>query len=202
MLSGKLANRVAFTVAIACMLAFAAVAIFSLSVFSRAERMSAEEAARGQVSAVVDLLELTARSHEAAGKKRLGVLKTMLGDALKSADATGEKDAFGLPVYRVGGEVVNGNERLLLRWKEILIAEPALLLFNDKGEMVRVATLLKDKEGKSMAGKPIAADAPETKTVLEGNEWSGVVQRSGKFFVSAFLPIKNAQGKVAGAWSV
>jgi len=200
--TGKLATRVAVTVAIACGLAFAVVAIFSLFTFSRAERMSAEESARGQVSAVVDLLELTAKTHQAAGMKRLGVLKTMLGDTLKSADATGEKDAFGLPVYRVGGEAVNGNEKLLSRWKEILTAEPALLLFNDKGEMVRVATLLKDKDGKSMVGKPIAADAPETRTVLEGNEWSGVVQRSGKYFVSAFLPIKNAQGKVVGAWSV
>jgi methyl-accepting chemotaxis protein len=202
MLLGKLANRVAFAVAVVCVLAFAGVAIFSLTVFSRAERASAEEAARGQVSAVVDLLELTALSHEAAGKKRLGVLKSILGDTLKAADATGEKDAFGLPVYRAGAEVINGNEKLLGRWKEVLIAEPALLLFNDKGEMVRVATLLKDKDGKSMLGKPIAADAAETRTVLEGKEWAGVVQRSGKFYVSAFLPIRNSQGKVVGAWSV
>jgi len=202
MRTGKLATRVAVTVAGVCGLAFAIVAIFSLFTFSRAERLSAEEAARGQVSAVVDLLELTAKTHEAAGRKRMGVLKMMLGDTLKSADATGEKDAFGLPVYRAGGEVVNGNEKLMLRWKELLIAEPALLLFNDKGEMVRAATLLKDKDGKSMVGKPIAANAPETRTVLEGNEWSGVVQRSGKFYVSAFLPIKNGQGKVVGAWSV
>jgi methyl-accepting chemotaxis protein len=68
--------------------------------------------------------------------------------------------------------------------------------------MVRVATLLKDKEGKSMVGKPIAANAPETKTVMQGEEWAGVVQRSGKFYVSAFLPLKDAQGKVIGAWSV
>ncbi len=200
--SEKLANRVAFTVAIVCFVAFAAVAVFSLSLFSRAEGEAAEEAARGQVAAVVDLLELTARNHEANGRRRLGVLKNLLGDTLKNADATGEKDAFGLPVFKVGNETVNGNDRLLMRWKEILIAEPALLLFNDKGEMVRVATLLKDKEGKSMVGKPIAADAKETKTVLEGNEWAGVVQRAGKFYVSAFLPIKNTQGKVVGAWSV
>lgn len=202
MQSGKLATRVAITVAVVCSLAFAAVAIFSLFVFSRAERMSAEEAARGQISAVVDLLELSAKTHEASGRKRLGVLKTMLGDTLKAADATGEKDAFGLPVYRVAGEVVNANEKLLSRWKEVLIAEPALLLFNPQGEMVRVATLLKDKDGKSMVGKAIAANAPETKTVLEGQEWSGVVQRSGKFYISAFLPLKNAEGKVLGAWSV
>lgn len=202
MSSGKLATRVASTVAAVCALAFAAVALFSLFTFSQAERHSAEEAARGQVSAVVDLLELNAKTHEAAGMKRLGVLKNLLGEALKSADASNEKDSFGLPIYRVAGEVVNGNEQLLQRWKEILIAEPALLLFNDKGEMVRVATMLKDKEGKSMVGKPIAAAAPETKTVLQGQEWAGVVQRSGKFFVSAFLPLKNTQGKVVGAWSV
>ncbi|UCV11601.1 Cache 3/Cache 2 fusion domain-containing protein [Dechloromonas denitrificans] len=202
MLSEKLATRVSAVVAAVCAIAFAAVALFSLLTFSKAERASAEEAARGQVSAVVDLLELTSKSHEAAGMKRLGVLKTMLGDTLKAADVSTEKDAFGLPVFRVAGEVVNANERLMARWKEILIAEPALLLLNSQGEMVRVATLLKDKEGKSMVGKPIAANAPETLTVLEGKEWSGVVQRGGKFYVSAFLPLKNAQGKVLGAWSV
>lgn len=202
MRTDRLATRVATVVAFACAVAFAAVAIFSLSTFSRSERTAAEEAARGQVSAVVDLLELTFKSHEAGGMKRLAVLKTMLGDTLKTADASGEKDAFGFPVYRVAGEVVNGNEKLMLRWKQLLIADPALLLFNDKGEMVRVATLLKDKEGKSMVGKPIAADAPETRTVLAGQDWAGVVQRSGKFYVSAFNPLKNAQGKVVGAWSV
>lgn len=202
MYSKKLATRVASALAIVCALAFSAVAIFSLVTFSRAERQAAEEAARGQVSAVVDLLEFTFKTHEAAGMKRLGVLKSLLGDALKTADASGEKDAFGFPVYRVNGEIVNGNEKLLLRWKQILIAEPALLLFNDKGEMVRVATLLKDKDGNSMAGKPIAANAPETQTVLTGKDWAGVVQRGGKFYVSAFLPVINAQGKVLGAWSV
>ncbi len=202
MRSEKLASRVAATVAFVCALAFAAVALFSLTTFSRVERSSAEEAARGQVSAVVDLLELSFRSHEATGYKRLGALKSLLGDTLRAADATAEKDVFGLPVYRVGGEVVNGNEKLMLRWKEILIADPAFLLFNPQGEMVRVATLLKDKEGKSMVGKPIAANAPETQTVKEGKEWAGVVVRSGKYYVSAFLPIKNAQGQVIGAWSV
>ena len=198
----KLANRVAIVLAFACALVFAALAAFSLITFGRAERVSAEEAARGQISAVVDLLELTFRSHEAHGLKRLEIPKSLLGDRLKAAEANGEHDAFGFPVYRVDGETINGNEALLQKWKKILIAEPALLLFNDKGEMVRVATLLKDKEGKSMVGKPIAANAPESETVRKGKEWSGVVQRSGKFYVSAFLPIVDAQGKVLGAWSV
>jgi methyl-accepting chemotaxis protein len=200
--SEKLASRVAVAVAFVCALAFAAVAISSLVTFSRAERNSAEEAARGQVAAVVDLLELSFRGHEANGYKRLGVLKTLLGDTLKSADASVETDAFGLPIYRVGGEAINGNEKLMLRWKEILVAEPALLLFNAQGDMVRVATLLKDKDGKSMVGKAIASSAPETKTVRDGKEWAGVVVRSGKYYVSAFLPVKNPQGEVVGAWSV
>ncbi len=78
MSSDKLATRVASIVATVCALAFAAVALFSLFTFSQAERHSAEEAARGQVSAVVDLLELNAKTHEAAGMKRLGVLKNLL----------------------------------------------------------------------------------------------------------------------------
>ena len=200
--SEKLAGRVAVAVALVCALAFAAVAIFTLVIFSRAERGSAEEAARGQVAAVVDLLELSFHSQQAGGYKRLGVLKTLLGDTLKAADASSEKDTFGLPIYRVGSEIINGNEKLLLRWKEILTAEPALLLFDAQGDMVRVATLLKDKDGKSMLGQPIAASAPESKTVREGKEWAGVVIRGGKYYVSAFLPLKNTQGQVLGAWSV
>ncbi len=198
----KLANRVATTVAAVCALVFAVIAVFSITAFSRAERSSAEEAARGQVAAVVDLLELTAKSHQANGMKRLGVLKGLLGDAVKGLEAGSDKDALGFPIYRVGSEVINGNEKLLLRWKDILIADPAFLLFNEKGEMVRISTLLKDKDGKSMLGKPIAANSPEAKTVLEGKEWSGVVQRSNKFYVSAFLPVITAGGKVVGAWSV
>jgi methyl-accepting chemotaxis protein len=199
MYAHKLAPRIAATVAIACALAFAAVAVFSLMTFSRAERIAAEEAARGQIGAVVDSLELTYKSIEATGYRRLGTLKLLLGDGMRETE---EKDAFGMPLYRAGGETINGNEKLLLRWKEMLGAEPALLLLNAKGEMVRAATLLKDKAGASMAGTTIAAEAKETRTVLEGKEWVGVVIRGGKYFVSAFLPIKNAAGKVVGAWSV
>jgi hypothetical protein len=59
MYAQKLAPRIAATVVVACALAFAAVAAFSLLTFSRAERIAAEEAARGQIGAVVDSLELT-----------------------------------------------------------------------------------------------------------------------------------------------
>ena len=74
----KLATQVAIILTFACAVAFAAVAFFSLHTFSRAERLSAEEAAKGQVSAVVDLLELSFSSHEAHGLKRLGILKPAL----------------------------------------------------------------------------------------------------------------------------
>jgi methyl-accepting chemotaxis protein len=198
----KLAPRIAITVAIACTLAFAAVAVFSVMTFAHAERESAENAARGQVGAVVDSLELAYRSLEAGGKRRIAIFKLILGDNLHAAEGAGERDAYGLPHYRLGGESVNGNERLLLRWKDILGAEPALLLLNDKGEMVRAATLLKDKAGASMIGKPIPPAGNETKAVLEGNEWVGVVIRNGKYYVSAFIPLKNPQGKVVGAWSL
>lgn len=198
MSSGKLATHVARTVALICALAFATVTVFTLRTFSQAELHSAEEAARGQLTAVVDLLELTARTHEASGVKRMAVLKSLL----QHASLSGEKDSFGMPVYRTENETINGNEKLLRRWKELLIAEPALLMFNDKGEMVRVATLLKDKDGNSMIGKAIAADSKEARTVREGQDWAGVVERNGKFYVSAFMPIKDGQGKVIGAWSL
>ncbi len=203
MASDKLANRVAMTVALICVAIFACVALFTLITFSKVEQRNAEEAAKAQISSVTDMLELTFRTHEATGIKRISILKNLLGNTLEHTEVASEKDSFGLPLTRLpSGEVINNNEKLLQRWKEILIAEPALLYFNDQEQLVRVATLLKDKEGKSMVGKAIPADSPEAKTIREGKEWSGVVIRNGKYYVSAFLPIKNKAGKVIGAWSV
>jgi methyl-accepting chemotaxis protein len=198
----KLAPRIALTVALACALAFAAVAAFSVMTFSRAEREAAEAAARGQVSAAVDSLELAYRSLEASGTQRIAIFKHLLGENFHSAESAGDRDSFGLPIFRFSGEPVNGNEKLLKRWRDVIGAEPALVLLNDKSELVRAATMLKDKSGASMIGKPIPSDGKEVQAVLAGSEWVGVVVRNGKYFVSAFIPIKNAQGKVVGAWSL
>jgi methyl-accepting chemotaxis protein len=198
----KLAPRIAIFVAVFCSIAFAAVAIFSVLTFSRAERSSAEEAARGQVKAVADMLTMAYQGLESTGTRRMKRLHALLDENGRLLESASEKDAFGFPLYRIGGEVVNGNEKLLLRWKEMLAAETALMLFNERGELVRVATLLKDKEGKSMVGSTLAADSKEAKKIREGNEWVGVVVRNDKYYVSSFAPIRNVAGKVVGAWSV
>jgi methyl-accepting chemotaxis protein len=72
-----------------------------------------------------------------------------LGQGMAKA---GEVD---LPVVKLGNEVLNGNERVLAAFKA-LTGEEAAFLFIKEGKVYRLATLLKDKDGKPMHGVPIA----------------------------------------------
>ena len=194
-----LSGRVSLVAIISSVIGFLLVAIISLVTLSRVERSMAEEAARGQINGLVSVLENIHQNLMAKGPEKLKAFQTL--EAGHPLEATGATDAHGLPEYRMGDQVINGNEELLKRWKSIIGADPALLIIKN-GEMVRAATLLKDKAGNSMAGKAIAADAPETKAVLQGQAYTGMVIRSGKYYVSSFEPVRDASGQVIAAWSI
>ena len=59
-----------------------------------------------------------------------------------------------LPIMRINGEVMNGNERILKSFRALTGDDTAFLVVMD-GKLYRLATLLKDKEGKSMNGVPL-----------------------------------------------
>jgi len=111
---------------------------------------------------------------------------------------TGEVD---LPVVRLGGEQLNGNERILRVFKELTGEETAFLVVKE-GKLYRLSTLLKDKDGKSMNGVPIGDNDPVAKAVLAGKDYQGLAIRGGKYNFSTVKVFKTADGKVWGAYSV
>ena len=68
-------------------------------------------------------------------------------------------------------------------------------------KFLRVATFLKNREGKSQAGVPLPVDGPETKAIKEGKAYGGLVNRDGVYYVSYFEPVMH-NSNVAGALSV
>jgi methyl-accepting chemotaxis protein len=103
-------------------------------------------------------------------------------------------DYGAVRVARAGGSVINGDAGRMAGLRDLVGADPAIMV-RVGDEFVRVATLLKDKDGKSMAGKPIKS-GPDTAALLAGKPYSGVVVRNGVFYVSSLEPIKDA----SGAW--
>ena len=111
---------------------------------------------------------------------------------------TGEVE---LPMVKLGNEVINGNERLLKSFRDLTGDEAAFLLIKDN-KVYRLATLLKDKDGKPMHGVPIADADPVAKAVLSGNDYQGLAIRGGKYNFSTVKLLKGPDGKAWGAYSV
>ncbi len=111
---------------------------------------------------------------------------------------TGDVD---LPTIRLGNEVLNGNDRVLKAFRELTGSEAAFLAIRDN-KVYRLATLLKDKDGKSMSGVPIADGDPVTKALLAGENYQGLTIRGGKYNFSTVRHIKSADGKPWLAYSV
>ncbi|WP_412479255.1 methyl-accepting chemotaxis protein [Azonexus sp. IMCC34839] len=124
----------------------------------------------------------------AGGKPELG----------QGIQRVGEVD---LPVVRIGAEVLNANERLLKSFRDLTGDEAAFLAVKDN-KVYRLSTLLKDKEGKSMNGVPLADGDAVAKSVLAGQDYQGLAIRGGKYNFSTVKVLKGADGKVWGAVSV
>lgn len=111
---------------------------------------------------------------------------------------TGDVD---LPVVKLGNETLNGNERVLRTFRELTGEETAFLVVKDN-KLFRLTTLLKDKDGKSMNGVPLADNDPVAKAVLAGRDYQGLAIRGGKYNFSTVKALKGPDGKVWGAYSV
>ena len=106
-----------------------------------------------------------------------------------------------LPLVRLAGEVLNGNERVLKGFRDLTGEETAFLVIKDN-KLYRLSTLLKDKDGKSMNGVPIGDSDPVAKAVLAGNDYQGLTIRGGKYNFSTVKVLKGGDGKPWGAYSI
>ncbi|HEX6735074.1 MAG TPA: methyl-accepting chemotaxis protein [Azonexus sp.] len=111
---------------------------------------------------------------------------------------TGE---VALPLVRLGGEVLNGNDRALAAFKELTGDEAALLVFKDN-KVYRLSTLLRDKDGKPMHGVPLADGDPVARALLAGKDYQGLAIRGGRYNFSTVRLLRDDSGKAWGAWSV
>ena len=179
-------------------LAVFAVLIGFTSHFTReASLAKTDEELSHQIEGIIQMLELSHDSAVAHARKGLDRVKDSLGP-LKFGPETQTQGSYQLPVVHSGERLVNGNTALLEALRKQTDADPALLL-RSGDELVRAATLLKTKDGKSTEGTAIPAGSPEAKALLAGKPYAGVVKRSGKYYVSAIEPLMDGSGKVIGA---
>jgi len=111
---------------------------------------------------------------------------------------TGEVD---LPAVRLGGEVLNGNERQLAAFRNLTGEEAAFLVIKE-GKVYRLSTLLRAKDGKPMHGVPLPDGDPVARSVLAGKDYQGLAIRAGKYNFSTVRLLRDESGKAWGAYSL
>ncbi|MDD2742047.1 MAG: Cache 3/Cache 2 fusion domain-containing protein [Rhodocyclaceae bacterium] len=109
--------------------------------------------------------------------------------------------AVDLPTVQIGGIVVNGNEEQIRAFRDIT-GEDATWLLLKNGKVYRLATLLKDAQGKSLSGTPIPDTDPVAKSLLAGKDYQGLAIRDGKYTFSTVKLLRGADGQPWGAYSV
>ena len=100
---------------------------------------------------------------------------------------------------RFGGRSVLSSDTPIMSTTEKLGGTATVFVLDD-GEFVRVVTNIKTKVGESAQGTILNPHGSAKKTLLDGRQFFGVVEILGELYFANYLPIKNAQGSVIGAF--
>ena len=148
----------------------------------------AEKDLRAQLKVVADLMEYAYHQGiNRANRDAHQFIKTLPGPITVEAKTikTGPTE---LPIVRVDGKIVNGDTTLLDRFHDMVGTEPAFLM-RYNGELYRVASLLKDKDGKPTHGTIIPKGDAQERAYASGVETSTMVERNGRIFSSHLVPV-------------
>ncbi|HMV16530.1 MAG TPA: methyl-accepting chemotaxis protein [Rhodocyclaceae bacterium] len=193
----SLVHQIALAAGLISLIVFGTLVTFTTYFAEKADLAKTGDELGHQIQGVVRMLELNHAGAVARAGSSLGRVQRAFGP-LRIGPDTMASGSYQVPVVRSGERILNGNKALLETLRDQIDADPAVLL-RVGDEFVRAATLLRDKDGKSTEGTPLPRDGKETRALLEGKSYRGVVRRNGTFFISAIDPMRDADGKVIGA---
>jgi methyl-accepting chemotaxis protein len=193
-------HQLSISIGVMCAMVFATL-ILLVSLSTHRSTLRQTEAHLGeQADSTVKLLDLSYQNAVASAEKGMHALKRGLGgDVVVGHDTMPMGDYEAVRIARVNDVALNGDAGRVTMLRDLTGVDPAVMV-RVGDAFVRVATLLKDKDGHSMAGKAISR-GEDTDALLAGKSYSGVVQRNGRFYISSLEPIKDASGAVVGALS-
>ena len=110
--------------------------------------------------------------------------------------------AGSLPIMVTpNGRIVSGQTNILERIRDLSGADTAVFQ-RHQGSWVRIATMLKDAQGKYEIGSKLPAADHVARTLDSGQEHAGLVQRNGRWYAMNVLPLKDTQGQTYGGLTV
>ena len=158
----------------------------------------AEKNLTEQLKLMADLMDYAHRQGVSRAKRYGDIFMKALPGPVTVEAKTMPTGPVELPILRIGGQIMNGDTTLLEKFRDIGGAEIAVVM-RHKGELYRVSTMLKDKDGKSMNGSLIPKGDPTERIYSAGVEASTVIERSGIVFALQLIPVKDEKGNMIAA---
>ncbi|KAA0016256.1 HAMP domain-containing protein [Salinicola corii] len=102
------------------------------------------------------------------------------------------------PTLRDGLEVLNDNTWKLDRFSE-QTGTPATIFARDGDDFVRIATSLKDENGKRAMGTLLNRESKSYAKLMANQPYIGLAKLFGTSYITKYQPIQDGDGKVVGA---
>lgn len=191
-----LARQLLIGIVVFCMVGIGALASF-LSFYTH--RVAVEDV-KVSLGTSVDLMATTLDIvREGVEQETLVALKSFV-KSMPAAHLTGRTVNLGgsqRPELMFGDIRATSNQAFLLEFTERNAEKEPAFLVRDGTGFYRATTFLKNEQGKYRDGEQVSGDF--VNAVAEGKTYVGTIERSGKMFALAAIPLSDANGNVIGA---
>lgn len=111
---------------------------------------------------------------------------------------TKESSTVEIPQLMAGLEFLNNDEKTVDDILSVTGSSATIFqLVNDK--LVRIATTVKNTEGKRATGSYIPSDSPVYQDIIKGNIYRGKAYVVNDWYLTTYKPLKDLEGNIIGA---
>lgn len=198
-----LSRQILWALSSLSLVVFSALSLGLYTMLSRQADHDAQEQLKSQFALTAGALD---NAKAAATRRGESIANTFLATLAKQGEINLAHDKIEtgpikLPKLTAVSTILNANDGFLSDFKKLNGVEAALLV-KDEGKVYRIATMLKDKDGKPMHGSLIPDTDPLAKAVHGGKSYGDIVVRNGKYFAAKVSPIKNSSGSTIAFVSI
>ncbi len=161
----------------------------------------AEENLTHEATLMAGTLDSLFAAVQERGRRQADFFLRFLNGSPRLSQETVRTGNAELPAVYLHGELLNNNERLVRNF-ETLSGDEVTILVLHADKAYRLATLLRNPEGKPMVGVALKDDDPVARALKKGEDHQGLVIRNGKYYFASLRMLRDEQGKVWGAYSV
>jgi PAS domain S-box-containing protein len=112
---------------------------------------------------------------------------------------TRERYPVTLPLWKIGGRPLSRDNNFVDEVQKLVGGTCTIFQRIDGNRLLRISTNVKEKDGKRAVGTFIPPDSPVAQAILSGRSYSGRAYVVNDWYITAYEPIKEDNGKVIGA---